>query len=127
MARATQRHPGDCGVGDEFPTESFVDRRHGVNALGTLRSLGGRSSPQLHATELRTAAADDLWLSPADERDRLCLGFTWRKHPTQVMALLPDLEAALAPRSHDHPGESCSPSIVTTWPGVAPGCQRSSS
>jgi xylitol oxidase len=83
--------------GDELQTEYFVDRRHAVNALRTLRSLGGRISPHLHAAEIRTAAADDLWLSPAYERDCLCIGFTWRKHPTEVMALLPDIEAALAP------------------------------
>jgi alditol oxidase len=83
--------------GDELQTEYFVDRRHAVDAIQTLRSLGERISPQLHATEIRTAAADDLWLSPAYERDCLCIGFTWRKHPTEVMALLPDIEAALAP------------------------------
>jgi xylitol oxidase len=89
--------------GDELQTEYFVDRRHAVNALRTLRSLGDRISPHLHATEIRTAAADDLWLSPAYERDSLCIGFTWRKHPTEVMALLPKIEAALAayePRPH---------------------------
>jgi alditol oxidase len=89
--------------GDELQTEYFVDRRHAVNALRTLRSLGDRISPHLHATEIRTAAADDLWLSPAYERDSLCIGFTWRNHPTQVMALLADIEAALAtyePRPH---------------------------
>ena len=83
--------------GDELQTEYFVDRRHGVDAIRILRSLGDRISPHLHATEIRTAAADDLWLSPAYERDCLCIGFTWRKHPTQVMALLPNIEAALAP------------------------------
>jgi alditol oxidase len=83
--------------GDELQTEYFVDRRHAVNALRTLRSLGDRISPHLRATEIRTAAADDLWLSPAYERDSLCIGFTWRKHPTEVMALLADIEAALAP------------------------------
>ena len=89
--------------GDELQTEYFVDRRHAVHALRTLRSLGDRISPHLHATEIRTAAADDLWLSPAYERDSLCIGFTWRKHPTEVMALLPDIEAALStyePRPH---------------------------
>jgi xylitol oxidase len=85
--------------GDELQTEYFVERRHAVNALRTLRSLGDRISPHLHIAEIRTAAADDLWLSPAYARDSLCIGFTWRKHPTEVMALLPDLEAALAP--HD--------------------------
>jgi alditol oxidase len=83
--------------GDELQTEYFVDRRHAVNALRTLRSLGDRISLHLHATEIRTAAADDLWLSPAYERDSLCIGFTWRKHPTEVLALLADIEAALAP------------------------------
>ena len=83
--------------GDELQTEYFVDRRHAVDAIRTLRSLGERISTHLHATEIRTAAADDLWLSPAYERDCLCIGFTWRKHPTEVMALLPDIEAALAP------------------------------
>ena len=83
--------------GDELQTEYFVERRHAVDALRTLRSLGDRISPRLHAAEIRTAASDDLWLSPAHERDSLCIGFTWRKHPTEVMALLPDIEAALAP------------------------------
>ena len=83
--------------GDELQTEYFVDRRHAVDAIRTLRSLGDRISPHLHATEIRTAAADDLWLSPAYQRDCLCIGFTWRKHPTEVMALLADIEAALAP------------------------------
>jgi len=83
--------------GDELQTEYFVDRRHAVAAIRTLRSLGGRISPHLHATEVRTAAADDLWLSPAYERDCLCIGFTWRKHPTEVMALLADIEAVLGP------------------------------
>jgi alditol oxidase len=83
--------------GDELQTEYFVDRRHGVSSLRTLRSLGDRISPHLHATEIRTVAADGLWLSPAHARDSLCIGFTWRKHPAEVMALLPDIEAALAP------------------------------
>jgi xylitol oxidase len=83
--------------GDELQTEYFVDRRHAVDAIQTLRSLGDRISPHLHATEIRTAVADDLWLSPAYERDCLCIGFTWRKHPTEVMALLADIEAALGP------------------------------
>lgn len=89
--------------GDELQTEYFVDRRHAVDALRMLRSLGARISPHLHATEIRTVAADDLWLSPAYERDSLCIGFTWRKHPAEVMALLADIEAALAsyePRPH---------------------------
>jgi alditol oxidase len=89
--------------GDELQSEYFVDRRHAVDALRALRSLGERISPHLHGAEIRTVASDDLWLSPANERDSLCIGFTWRKHPVEVMALLPKIEAALAayePRPH---------------------------
>ena len=47
--------------------------------------------------EIRTAAADTLWLSPAYQRDILCIGFTWAKHPAEVGALLAVIEDALAP------------------------------
>jgi xylitol oxidase len=83
--------------GDELQAEYFVDRQHAVPALRTLRTLGDRISPHLHAAEIRTVAADDLWLSPAYGRDSLCIGFTWRKHPAEVGRLLPQIEAALAP------------------------------
>jgi len=83
--------------GDELQTEYFVGREHGAAALRMLRSLGERIAPQLHAAEIRTVAADDLWLSPAHRRDSLCVGFTWRKHPAEVDALLPVIEDALRP------------------------------
>ena len=53
-------------------------------------------NPHLHAAEIWTVAADDLWLSPAHERDCVSIGFTWRKHPEPVHALIGDVEAALA-------------------------------
>lgn len=83
--------------GDELQTEYFVERRHAVDALQALRRLGDRIDPHLEASEIRTAAADDLWLSPCYRRDTLCIGFTWRKHPAEVEALLPEIEEALAP------------------------------
>ena len=82
--------------GDELQTEYFVARRHAVDALRAVRGLGKRISPHLHAAEIRTVAADDLWLSPAHERDCVSIGFTWRKHPEPVHALIGDVEAALA-------------------------------
>jgi xylitol oxidase len=83
--------------GDELQTEYFVPRRHGVAALNALRRMGHQISPHLHASEIRTVAADDIWLSPAYERDVVSIGFTWRKHPTEVHALLPAVEKALEP------------------------------
>ncbi len=83
--------------GDELQSEYYVAREHGVPALEALRGLGPRISPHLRIAEIRTAAADSLWLSPAYERDVLCVGFTWAKHPVAVAALLPVIEEALAP------------------------------
>jgi xylitol oxidase len=83
--------------GDELQSEWFVDRADATAALTELLALGNRIDPHLHATEIRTCAADELWLSPAYQRHSVCLGFTWRNHPVEVAALLPVIEQALAP------------------------------
>ncbi|WP_282819938.1 D-arabinono-1,4-lactone oxidase [Curtobacterium flaccumfaciens] len=82
--------------GSEVQSEHFVPLRHAAAALDALRGLADRIQPHLHVCELRTMAADDLWLSPTQAEDVLCIAFTWKKHPTEVAALLPDLEARLA-------------------------------
>ncbi|UOY02415.1 D-arabinono-1,4-lactone oxidase [Blastococcus sp. PRF04-17] len=83
--------------GEELQSEYFVPRRHGRAAVGALRSLADRIAPLLQAGELRTVAADDLWLSPAQGTDVLALHFTWLPDEPAVRALLPEIEAALAP------------------------------
>ncbi|MCA5924437.1 D-arabinono-1,4-lactone oxidase [Curtobacterium oceanosedimentum] len=83
--------------GSEVQSEHFVPLRHAAAALDALRGLADRIQPHLHVSELRTMAADDLWLSPSQGEDVLCIAFTWKKHPAEVAALLPDLEARLAP------------------------------
>ncbi|MDJ0334659.1 FAD-binding protein [Salinibacterium sp. G-O1] len=83
--------------GDELQSEYYVSREHGVQALEVLRTLGTQISPHLLISEIRTAAADSLWMSPAFERDVLCIGFTWAKHPAEVAALSSVIEEALAP------------------------------
>ncbi|WFR66767.1 D-arabinono-1,4-lactone oxidase [Curtobacterium flaccumfaciens] len=62
-----------------------------------MRTMADRIQPHLHVCELRTMAADPFWLSPSQGEDVLCVAFTWKKHPAEVAALLPDLEALLAP------------------------------
>ena len=91
------RFDGTPSVGDEIQTEYFVDRSDGADALRAVRALGGRIAPHLHITELRTAASDELWLSGAYQRPTLAIHFTWKPEPDAVRALLPDIEAALAP------------------------------
>jgi xylitol oxidase len=83
--------------GDEIQTEYCVERSRGGDALRAVRALGEKIAPHLIITELRTAAADDLWLSMAYQRDSLIIHFTWKNEPDAVLALLPQIEEALAP------------------------------
>jgi len=83
--------------GDELQSEFFVPREHAVAALRTVRSMRDQISPLLHISEIRTIAADNLWLSPSYQRDAVGIHFTWKAMGPEVRALLPEIEAALAP------------------------------
>lgn len=86
-------------LGDEIQVEYFVDRADGAAALAAVRELGAEIAPHLLVTELRTIAADDLWLSTASGRDSLAIHFTFKNEPDQVVALTPRIEEALEPFS----------------------------
>ncbi|MEB3369028.1 D-arabinono-1,4-lactone oxidase [Saccharopolyspora mangrovi] len=83
--------------GDELQSEYFVPAEHGAAALAALRPLADKMAPLLRISEVRTIAADDLWLSPAHGSDSVAFHFTWRPAQSAVEALLPDIEAALEP------------------------------
>ena len=84
-------------VGEELQSEYFVPRDAAQAALAALRELGEDLDAALHVSELRTVAADDLWLSPAAGADVLAIGFTWRDAPELVLPLLPRIEERLLP------------------------------
>lgn len=88
---------GTPSVGDELQSEYFVPRRQAAEALEALRAIGTDISAALHMSELRTVAADDLFLSPAHEADVLAIGFTWHNDPDLVLPLLPRIEERLLP------------------------------
>jgi xylitol oxidase len=83
--------------GEELQSELFIDAADGPEAFGTLRELGARLVPALQVSEVRTVAADTLWLSPCYGRDRLALHFTWEPSWPLVQPALELLESALAP------------------------------
>lgn len=83
--------------GDELQSEYLVPRAHAVDALQAVRGLADVVSPLLQVSEVRTIAADDLWLSTAYGDDRVGLHFTWKPLQPQVEAVLPTLEEALLP------------------------------
>jgi xylitol oxidase len=85
--------------GNELQSEYVVPREHGADALAELRRLGAVVAPLLFISEIRAVAADPLWLSPFYEQDSVAFHFTWKPRPDDVLAVLTQVEAALAPFS----------------------------
>jgi len=83
--------------GEELQSEYFVPREAGVAAFQAIWQLRGRLAPHLFISEVRTIAADDLWLSPAYQRDSVAFHFTWKRDWANVQKLLPLIEEVLRP------------------------------
>lgn len=91
------RHDATPSNGDEVQSEFFLDRGDAGAAIAAVAALGEQLRPHLVVSELRTVAADRLWLSPAYGRDSLAVHFTWRKTPEVGTVAVPLVERALAP------------------------------
>lgn len=83
--------------GNELQSECMVPRRYAVEALRAMRALGPVIRPYLMVSEIRTVAADDLWLSSAYGTDTVCIHCSWKQEWDAVNGLLPAIEGALAP------------------------------
>ena len=83
--------------GDEIQAEYMVPRRFAVPVLEALRAREPEMRPHLLISEVRTIAADDLWLSSAYGTDTVCFHFSWKPDQAAVDRVLPVVEAALAP------------------------------
>jgi xylitol oxidase len=83
--------------GDEIQSELFVPRGHAVAAIEAMRGLGDRLEPLLLVSEIRTMAADRLWMSPQCGQATAALHFTWKREPEAVRRALAEVEAALRP------------------------------
>ena len=82
--------------GAELQSEYFVGRQHAVAAIEVVRAMARLLDPVLQIGEIRTVAADDLWLSPSYRTDRVALHFTWIADQARVEPVLDELEARLA-------------------------------
>jgi xylitol oxidase len=83
--------------GAELQSEYVVAREHAVAAMEAMRDLTDSITPLLLVSEIRTIAADDLWLSPNYGRAGIGLHFTWKPEQDAVEKVLLLIEAALAP------------------------------
>lgn len=102
-------------VGAELQSEYLVPFDRAQEAVDAVRSLADRIRPLLQVGEIRTVAADDLWLSPAYGTDVLALHFTWKADPAGAGALLPALEQRLPAGTRPHWGKL----FASTDPGAA--------
>ena len=101
-------------AGKELQSEYFVPRQHAVEAILAVEKLHDQVSPSLLITEIRTIAADHLWMSPCYEQDCVTIHFTWKPDWPAVSKLLPVIERELAPfNARPHWGK-----LFTTSPAL---------
>ncbi|MEZ4771879.1 MAG: FAD-binding protein [Bacteroidia bacterium] len=83
--------------GEELQSEYFIPRENAVDAILALEKKKDLINPQLMITEVRTIAADELWMSPCYHQDSVAIHFTWKQNWEEVRKLLPMIEAELSP------------------------------
>jgi xylitol oxidase len=84
-------------TGREIQTEYFIPFEHAYEAVLAVESLRDQITPHLFVTELRSIAADDLWMSMAYKRRSLAIHFTWKPEWDAVLKVIPQVEAKLKP------------------------------
>jgi len=82
-------------AGKELQTEYFVPRSSAVDAILAVERLRDQVSPHLLISEIRTIAADDLWMSTAYRRPSVTIHFTWKPDWPAVQKVLPVIEREL--------------------------------
>lgn len=83
--------------GEELQSEYFVPFENGLDAMLALEKKAEQIFPHLFISEIRTIAADNLWMSPCYQQKCLAIHFTWKQNWEAVQKLLPMIEAELAP------------------------------
>ena len=83
--------------GAELQSEYIIPRDRGYEAILAVEQLRDHVTPHLFISEVRTIAADNLWMSTAYKRDSMAIHFTWKPEWPAVKNVLPMIEAKLAP------------------------------
>ena len=85
-------------AGEELQSEYLVPARRGAGGdRARCCALAPAYAALLQVSEIRTVAADRLWLSGAYDRDVVGFHFTWVRDVPGVYAVLPAIEEALLP------------------------------
>ncbi len=84
-------------AGEELQSEYLLPRIHAADALLAIERIHRRFAPLLQVAEIRTVAADRLWMSTAYDRPSVAFHFTWQRNWPAVRSVLPVIEDALGP------------------------------
>lgn len=101
--------------GEELQTEYLVPRPRALEALAAVSQIRDLVAPVLQISEIRTVAADELWLSPSYGRDTVGIHFTWVPDGRAVAPVVAAVERQLAPmEARPHWGKvfGISPEVV---------------
>ncbi len=83
-------------AGNELQSEFFVPSERAAEAFAAVEKISHNFGEKLLVTEIRSIAADDHWMSPANGRETVCIHFTW-KNDYEVPYLVSLIEDALLP------------------------------
>jgi xylitol oxidase len=84
-------------TGKELQAEYFVPIENAYDAIKAVETLHEKISPHVFISEIRTIAADDLWMSPCYKKACVAIHTTWKPEWDIVRGLLPQVEAQLNP------------------------------
>jgi xylitol oxidase len=83
--------------GEELQAEYFVPIEKAWEAVSAVALLREEIRPYILITEIRSIAADQLWMSPCYQQQSIAIHFTLKQDVDGVSKLLPRIEQALAP------------------------------
>jgi xylitol oxidase len=88
--------------GAEIESEYFIRLSNASAAIQALKPLAAQINPIVYVSLIRMIAPDDFWMSQANgddanEEHSVAIHFTWMLNVPAVMAVLPQIEQALAP------------------------------
>src|SRR5258708_5147121 len=101
--------------GSELQSEYLLPRELARDAIRAIDQVRDMVAPVVQISEIRTVAADDLWMSPSYRRDTVGIHFTWIDDLRAVGPAIAAVEGQLAPfRPRPHWGKlfSISPQVV---------------
>lgn len=83
--------------GEELQAEYLVPYSNALSAIRAVNELRELIEPILLISEIRTMAADDLWMSPAYGEGCVCIHFTLKPDWEAARSVLPILDGRLEP------------------------------